>query len=273
MGYIYKIINSVNEKIYIGQTKNPIKYRWQHHLWKGRNPDKPDNDYPLYRAMRKYGTFNFSIEQIEEIPDNLLNEREIYWIKEYNSCVPNGYNCDLGGAGVSKFDHQEILNYFLTTGQKNASKTAQHFKCSLITVLKILEKNNLEGQGQYQPIYQIDLKTGEILQEFNSLIEARQQLNIGRTQLWNAVNGQAKTAGGYAWCKIQDYDNFILENCIDKKKVKVLCKETNQVFESASAAVKWLKENCYSKYHSHANILKVCDGLRKTAYGFHWSRV
>ena len=55
--------------------------------------------------MRKYGIENFSIKEIENISDNLLNDREIYWIKEYNSYVPNGYNCDLGGAGVSKFNH------------------------------------------------------------------------------------------------------------------------------------------------------------------------
>jgi len=49
----------------------------------------------------------------------------------------------LGGLGVSKFDHQEILDYFLNDGKKNASKTARYFGCNIITVLKILEENNL----------------------------------------------------------------------------------------------------------------------------------
>ena len=270
MGYIYKITNSINNKIYIGQTRNPIKYRWQHHLWKGLHPEKPDTDYPLYRAMRKYGIENFHIEEIENIPNEMLNEKEQYWIKENNSYVPNGYNCDFGGEGTSKFNHQEILNYFLLTGQKNASKTARHFGCSLITVLKILENNNLEGLGKYQPIYQINIKTGEIINEFDSLVAAEEQLNIGKTQLWNAVNGQAKTAGGYAWCKTQEYDNFILENHIDNKKIKVLCVEANKVFDSISDATKWLKNNGYSKNPSNANISKVCNGERKTAYKFHW---
>jgi len=30
--------------------------------------------------MRKYGIENFQIEKVEEITDELLNEREIYWI-------------------------------------------------------------------------------------------------------------------------------------------------------------------------------------------------
>lgn len=273
MGYIYKITNNINQKVYIGQTKNPIKYRWQHHIWKGKNPDKPDTDYPLYRAMRKYGIENFSIEEIENISDDLLNDREIYWIKEYNSYVPNGYNCDLGGAGASKFDHQEILNYFLTTGQKNASETARYFKCDIATVLKILEENNLEGQGHLQPIYQIDINSGKIINEFESLVMAQQQIKIGKTQLWYAVNGQAKTAGGYAWCKVQDYDNFKLEEHIDNKKIKICCQETGEIFESAHEAARWLKNNKYSINPTHSNIMKVCNGQRKTAYGFHWFKV
>lgn len=273
MGYIYKITNDINNKVYIGQTKNLIKYRWEHHLWKGKHPEKPDTDYPLYRAMRKYGIIHFSIFEIEEISDEKLNEREQYWIQQYHSYVPNGYNCDLGGAGASKFNHQEILNYFLTTGQKNASKTARYFDCSITTVLKILEKNNLEGQGHFQPIYQINIDSGEIINEFESLTAAQEKLQIGKTQLWNAINGQAKTAGGYAWCKVQDYDSFILEEHIDNKKIKICCKETGQIFESFVAAAKWLKENNYSNNPSIANITKVCNGQRKTAYKFHWFKV
>jgi hypothetical protein len=68
--------------------------------------------------------------------------------------------------------------------------------------LKILEANDLSGQGQYQPVYQIDRNTGEIIEEFSSLKEAQEAVHIGRTQLWSAVNGEAKTAGGYIWCKI-----------------------------------------------------------------------
>lgn len=273
MGYIYKITNNANQKIYIGQTRNLIKYRWQHHLWKGNHPEKPDTDYPLYRAMHKYGVENFQIEEVEETTDELLNEREIYWIQYYNSYVPNGYNCDLGGAGASKFDHQEILDYFLNEGKKNASETARYFGCNITTVLKILEENNLQGQGQYQQIYQIDINSGEIINKFNSLIEAQKAVNIGKTQLWYAVNGRAKTAGGYAWCKTEDYVNFQLQNHIDAKKVKIRCEETNQTFDSISDAVNWLKENNYAINPTTANISKVCNGQRKTAYKFHWSKV
>ena len=270
MGYIYKISNNIDEKVYIGQTKTLIKYRWQHHLWKANHPEKEDTDYPLYRAMRKYGISNFSIELLEEVNIDLLDEKEKYWIQFYHSMAPNGYNCDLGGQGASKFNHQEILQYFLTTGNSNASKTANYFGCSLTTVLKILENNNLKGSGHCQPIYQLDKNTGEILNQFNSLKEASDILHISRTQLWEAVHNQAKTAGGYCWCKVQDFNNFNLALNKDKRKVSVYCQEKKLWFNSCTEAVAWLKNNTNFKNPSHSNIRRVCNDQNKIAYGFHW---
>lgn len=270
MGYIYKITNNINNKVYIGQTKNLTKYRWQHHIWKASHPEKEDTNYPLYRAMRKYGIINFSCEELEQINNELLNERERYWIEYYHSYTPNGYNCDLGGAGASKFNHKEILDYFLSEGQHNATQTANYFKCSLVTVLKILESNNLKGNGRCQPVYQIDRNTGEIINQFQSLTEVEKILGLHKTQVWSAVNGQAKTAGGYCWCKIQDIDNFDLQQQNDKKQVKIICKETGKIFSSYAKAVQWLKENGYSKNPSHSNLNKVVNKPNRTAYKFHW---
>lgn len=275
MGYIYKITNNVNGKVYIGQTRNLIEYRWQHHLYKGRNPDKPDTNYPLYRAMRKYGLENFSILQVEEIDNELLDERECYWIQQENSLTPNGYNCDLGGKGVNKYNYDEILKYYFTEANENASETARKFNCSLQTILKILETKNLEGQGKYQKIYQVSLKDGSIIKEFNSLIEVRKSLDIGRTQLCNAISGRAKSAGGYAWCKVEDYKNFKLEEHIDTKKKSVICLENQIEFDSIKLAAEWIKENNYSSGKLTgiiSNISRACKNQIK-AYKFSWSYI
>jgi hypothetical protein len=48
--------------------------------------------------MRKYGIENFHIEQIEEVANDQLNEREKYWISYYNTYF-DGYNSTLGGEG------------------------------------------------------------------------------------------------------------------------------------------------------------------------------
>lgn len=83
---IYKITNLINNKIYIGQSKN-IYRRWYSHRC-----DYKNKDLPLYNSIRKYGIDNFSFEIIEECQINQLSEKEDYWINHYNSYVPNGYN-------------------------------------------------------------------------------------------------------------------------------------------------------------------------------------
>lgn len=58
MGYIYKITNLSNQKLYIGQTKKTINERFQNHL----KLAKRHVNRCLYDAMNKYGYNNFIIE-------------------------------------------------------------------------------------------------------------------------------------------------------------------------------------------------------------------
>jgi group I intron endonuclease len=100
---IYRITNAVNSKFYIGKTSKTVQERFQRHCY---NHQK-QNTY-LYKAMRKYGVENFTIEILEET--NSPNEREIYWIK---TLQPH-YNMTIGGDGG---DTSKSENYKL--GMKN----------------------------------------------------------------------------------------------------------------------------------------------------------
>lgn len=88
---IYKITNLINNKIYIGQSIN-IEKRWEEHRRSVNYINNHTYNYPLYRAIRRYGLNNFTFEIIEECNINELTEKEQYWINYYNSIVPNGYN-------------------------------------------------------------------------------------------------------------------------------------------------------------------------------------
>lgn len=60
--------------------------------------------------MNQNGVDNFKFEIIEQIDNTRLDEREKYWIKQYNSLAPNGYNLTSGGEGTtgfSRFQSQE----------------------------------------------------------------------------------------------------------------------------------------------------------------------
>ena len=93
---IYKITNNINNKVYIGLTTCSLEYRWSKHLIEGRNVN---NKKHLYKAMRKYGLENFSIEQIDSTEDfKELGRLEREYIKKYDSQNPiKGYNLTAGG--------------------------------------------------------------------------------------------------------------------------------------------------------------------------------
>lgn len=96
MGYIYKIVNQINNKVYIGQTKKSIEERFKVHL---KYANRKVNRY-LYDAINAYGYENFSVEEIEQCDDCNLDEREKYWIRFYKSNEKsNGYNMTIGGGG------------------------------------------------------------------------------------------------------------------------------------------------------------------------------
>ena len=60
MAFIYKIINDINQKIYIGKTKSSIQTRFKQHLYSVTHHKSKSM---LYDAMNKYGADNFIIEE------------------------------------------------------------------------------------------------------------------------------------------------------------------------------------------------------------------
>lgn len=141
MGFIYKITNKINNHIYIGQTRNTIEKRWLEHIKSSKIGDK-DYNCPLHLAINKYGKENFIIEKIEECPNEQLDTAEIYWINKYNSYY-NGYNASLGGNGHTKYNYDDIVNFYL---QNNYSilKTCQYFNIYDQVVYTALRSKNID---------------------------------------------------------------------------------------------------------------------------------
>ena len=92
-GFIYIIKNTVNSKVYIGQTRTSVDQRWKEHLRHAQYGDQVIN-----RAMKKYGVDKFYIETLEICDVSILDEREIYYIDLYDSTDKSkGYNVSIGG--------------------------------------------------------------------------------------------------------------------------------------------------------------------------------
>lgn len=141
MGVIYKITNIINNKIYIGKTIRTAEIRWQEHIRESKL-NKDFTNIPLYNAFNKYGIENFNFQILEEnIPNNLLNQREKKYIKLYNSQdKEKGYNIADGGNGgriFSKLTEDNVLNIIKILKDEN----------NLDSFSTIGEKFNISGSS------------------------------------------------------------------------------------------------------------------------------
>jgi group I intron endonuclease len=85
---IYLIRNTVNGKVYVGQSVH-IQRRWHEH----KKCAKWGHKSHLYDAIRKYGADAFTHEILEECGPHQFDEREAYWMARYDCRDPSkGYN-------------------------------------------------------------------------------------------------------------------------------------------------------------------------------------
>ena len=148
LGKIYKITNKINGKIYIGQTIKSLEERFQKHCWETTIKDKYHLNMAIKKAIRKYGKENFTIELIEEVETDKLDEREVYWISFYDS-YNKGYNCTLGGQNgatrkysLSWSEENEVIEAkYLGFSSKEIGE-AYHIDRS--TVNNIFKRHNLK---------------------------------------------------------------------------------------------------------------------------------
>lgn len=102
-GFIYIIKNTVNGKVYIGQTRTSVNQRWREHLRHAQYGDQLIN-----RAMKKYGVDKFYVETLEICDVEDLDEREMYYIDLFDSTDKlKGYNVSIGG-NTPKFKRKEL---------------------------------------------------------------------------------------------------------------------------------------------------------------------
>lgn len=208
-GFIYKITNTLNQKVYIGKTTTSLKERWEEHQLDAYRECMSNR--PLYKAIRKYGISNFSIELIEECDISVLSNREIYWIETYHS-FSNGYNATLGGDGKILYDY-DLISDLLKQGL-STKDICNIVGCCDETVFNVAKRNNLPLNFtnnfclKKQKVDQYT-KTGEYIQSFNSYIDAARWLEeqgivkgsagSARSHIGEVCRGKRKTAYGYIW--------------------------------------------------------------------------
>ena len=125
---IYKITNLSTGKIYVGQAVSHIlnhkRYRpyghegrFRCHISEAFSTKKNQSHY-LNNAIRKYGVEDFVVDLVECCEISNSDDREIHYIKEFNSLFPNGYNLKNGGTSFTHTDESKkrvsngVIMYF-----------------------------------------------------------------------------------------------------------------------------------------------------------------
>lgn len=96
---IYKIVNLITEKVYVGSAVD-IDDRWYKH--KKLLVSKKHHSPKLQNSVDKHGLENFLFEIIEECSKEVLIEKEQYWIDKLCS-YKDGYNvCPKAGSSLGR---------------------------------------------------------------------------------------------------------------------------------------------------------------------------
>jgi group I intron endonuclease len=201
-GHIYTIKNKINNKVYVGQSIR-VKNRLSEHIQNVINK----KNCVLYNAINKYGLENFEFSIID-FANNIdsLNEKEIYYIKFYNS-------------------NNKKIGYNIEEGGKNA-KTSIETKQKLSNARKGLKQNqewiDKRIEKVAKPVIKLDKINNTIIERYISLAEAG-RLNLDNLS-YEAISrkclGISKNDNDIIWCYEEDY----LNNTIKKYKEKTINK-------------------------------------------------
>lgn len=175
-GFIYKITNLINKKVYIGQTTLSPYVRFVRHCLSN------EKTMPICHAIKKYGRDNFNIEVLVTCSDREnLNKFEKIIIKKYKTLDNKiGYNISQGGnpvmteAGRKKLSE---LHKGKPKSKEHVEKVRQaHLGLKRSTIAKAnIKKSATERSGL--KIQAINKSSNEIF-TFDSIRECGRVLNI-----------------------------------------------------------------------------------------------
>ena len=281
-GYIYKITNTINGMMYIGQTIGKPIRRFKRHLsnfYGNKHPNKH-----MQNAYNKHGNV-FEIQIIDIVVlESSLDHLECFWIKYYNSMDDKiGYNKMSVGNSNKKASEETKLKmsgpnhhfYGKKLSKEHVDKTRlactgqkRDQKCKDLISLKnkgktrtFEQKKSISNSLNYKKI-QIKDSLGNI---YNGCCEAIKKYNIPKTSLFNILRS-GNSWNGIKFAKInEDFlsNKELLEN---QKKLfnskSIICLNNNKIYCSIQAAADDLFNG------NASNISNVCSGKRNHTRGF-----
>lgn len=244
---IYKITNIQTNKAYIGQAIN-LNRRWTDHKARAYYQDSGEYNSPLHQSIRKYGLENFTFEILEECTTDIIDEREIYWIKELNTLSPNGYNILIGGQ-LSRVEptYCPICGKVKTRDANICldcyKKSQRPDKPDKLELARLVKQYGFEGVGRKYGV------SGKSISKWCITYG----LPSTKSELINWYNKEM----GIIIPTIQPFKRPV-------EQINLITGEIIQEFESAAAAARFLNKS------KGSHITEVCKGTLKQAYGYKW---
>lgn len=190
---IYKIVNSINNKCYVGSAVN-MKHRFSVHK-NLLNNNKHYNKH-LQSSWNKYGSDVFSFELIEETNLDKLREREEYYILEFKSNDRNlGYN--------------RRINCQTNLGIKVSDETREKLRISHLGHKQSKETVEKKAKSRFKSVYQLDMNLN-IINKFESIKEAAEITGLCSKSISMCTTKKmhAHPRGVYHWCFVDEYSTF-----------------------------------------------------------------
>lgn len=182
---IYKIINKINLKSYIGLTTKTVEQRWAKHVRDSLGSAR--RSQALHLAIRKYGKENFYVEilakcrSIEE-----LNLKEFELIKEHGTMSPNGYNLHTGGNYHTISSETKVKMALAQMGKKQSEETKEKRNSKLKG--RVWEQDILDKRAKSISKSVLEINSGQI---FSSVNEAAEYFKVNPKGISKNLHGKS----------------------------------------------------------------------------------
>ena len=212
---IYMIQNKVNNKMYIGQSKD-IEDRWKDHRKKLKG-GYHENKY-LQSDWNKYEQDNFEFSILLECKENQFNTYEQYYIFElmtYDTKV--GYNKTYGGEGGKPTNEirRKLSETKIGKNNPNYGKPLSNE-----TKRKLSEANKGKNNPMYgktgekhpksKPVVQIDIKNNKVIKVWGGIREAERLGGFKNGNISECCRCKQKSHKGFKWMFLEDYNKLNL---------------------------------------------------------------
>ena len=226
---VYAHKNKINDKIYIGQTKQKPEKRW------GNNGEGYKTSNKFYLAIQKYGWDNFEhLILATNLTQDIANYLEEYYISFYKTT-------------------DDRFGYNITTGGKNFSHSEE-------TKRKIGEANAVSLKGIKHSDAQ-NKKMSELFKGEGNPFFGKHHSEASKKKISNSRKGKKTGAEHPFYGQHRSQDTLIKmsENRRGKGGKSVMCENTGEIFKCMMDAARWCGLT------NSSSIGQNCLGKQKTA--------